>query len=66
MPEDFCECGRTLNSERNKRLDMCRFCERREKKKQLEDVDEFVESQPTLRFEDGLVYVIEPQPEFDD
>jgi hypothetical protein len=66
MPEDWCICGQPLVSERNKRLDMCRLCERLEKKKQLEEVGEFVESQPTLHYEDGLVYVIEPQPEFDD
>lgn len=66
MPEDFCKCGRQLVSERNKRLDKCRLCERLEKKKNIEDASEFVEAQPTVHYEDGLVYVIEKQPEFDD
>jgi hypothetical protein len=66
MPEDFCECGRPFNSERNRRLDKCRFCEKLEGKKKLAETGEFVENQPTLYYEDGLTYFIEKQPEFDD
>lgn len=66
MPEDFCGCGRQLISERNKRLDKCRVCEKLEKKKNIEDASEFVAAQPEIHYEDGLIYVIEKQPEFDD
>lgn len=66
MPEDFCQCGRQLVSERNKRLDKCRVCEKFEKKKNIEDASGFVDAQPEIRYQDGLVYVIEKQAEFDD
>jgi hypothetical protein len=66
MPEDFCECERQLVSERNKRLDKCRVCERLEKKKNIEDASRFVAAQPDLSYGDGLIYVNDKQPEFDD
>lgn len=66
MSAEWCECGQPLNSERNKRLDMCRFCERLERLRIIEESSGFVENQPTLRYEDGLIYIIERQPEFDD
>lgn len=65
MPLEFCEiCQRPLSGHRRK-LDLCRFCERR-KAKEIEDVSEFVEALPDIEEKDGLVYIIERQPEFDD
>ena len=66
MPEDYCECGQPLNSERNKRLDKCRICENFEAKKKIEDSTGFVERLPEMRYEDGLTYITDHQPEFDD
>jgi hypothetical protein len=65
MPLEFCEiCSRPLNGIRRE-LEICRFCESR-KNKEIEDVSEFVENQPDIKYEDGLTYIIEKEPEFDD
>jgi len=41
------------------------ICERL-KEQEIADTSEFVNKQPTLSYEDGLTYVIEPQPGFED
>lgn len=66
MPDDWCKCGLILNSERNKRVGMCSFCERIENRKIIENTAGFVERQPEIKYEDGLTYIIERREEFDD
>lgn len=66
MPDDWCKCGLILNSERNKRVGRCSRCEKIESRKIIEDTSGFVESQPEIKYEDGLTYVIDQKEEFDD
>lgn len=66
MPLDWCEkCGRLLTGNARREVEICMTCERL-KEKEIADMSEFVNKQPTLSYEDGLTYVIEPQPVFDD
>lgn len=66
MPAEWCEkCGRPLSGNARREVEACMICERLQEK-EIADTSEFVNKQPELRYEDGLTYVIEPQPVFDD
>jgi hypothetical protein len=66
MPKEFCKCGRQLIGNSRQRVELCRYCERVAGGRKIEPSAEFVERQPKLEYKDGLTYIIETQPEFDD
>jgi hypothetical protein len=53
MPAEWCRCGRPLIGNARREVELCKFCERTAEMERIEDVGEFVESQPELKYEDG-------------